>query len=83
MRSLGIDIGTTNIKIVELSGTLNSINLENYGILETYGYLERNNAVIQTNYFKLVEETTSDLLKKLLEVEAKNKKSYFFFANFF
>jgi len=83
MRSLGIDIGTTNIKIVELSGTLNSINLENYGILETYGYLERNNAVIQTNYFKLVEETTADLLKKLLDVvKPKTKRAIFSLSTF-
>jgi len=66
MRALGIDVGTTNIKIVELSGSAGEINLENYGVLETYSYLERPNAAIQTSYFKIVEEITFDLLKKLL-----------------
>jgi type IV pilus assembly protein PilM len=78
MRVLGIDIGTTNIKAVELSGTADKIVLENYGILETYGYLERNNATIQSNYFKLVEEVTEDLLKKLfLILKPKTKHVVF------
>jgi len=78
MRVLGIDIGTTNIKAVELSGTTDNIVLENYGILETYGYLERNNATIQSNYFKLVEEISVDLLKKLfLILKPKTKHVVF------
>lgn len=76
MRGLGIDIGTTNIKVVELSGSLDEIKLENYGILETYGYLERPNAAIQTSYFKIVEEITTDLLKKLfLTLKPKTKRA--------
>ncbi|HOX21402.1 MAG TPA: pilus assembly protein PilM, partial [Candidatus Paceibacterota bacterium] len=67
MRSLGVDIGTSNIKIVELSKSGSEIVLDNYGILETYGYLDRPNAAIQSSYFKIVEETTVDLLKKLLK----------------
>jgi len=67
MRSLGIDIGTSNIKIVELSQSSGGVALENYGILETYGYLDRPNAAIQSSYFKIVEETSVDLLKKLLK----------------
>lgn len=78
MRTLGIDIGTTNIKAVELSGTLNNIILENYGILETYGYLERSNAAIQTNYFKLVEEITTELLKQLFSAFKPKTKRVFF-----
>lgn len=76
MRGLGIDIGTTNIKVVELAGSLDEIKLENYGILETYGYLERPNAAIQTSYFKIVEEITTDLLKKLfLALKPKTKRA--------
>ena len=78
MRTLGIDIGTTNIKAVELSGTINNMVLENYGILETYGYLERSNAAIQTNYFKLVEEITVELLRQLFLVfKPKTKRAFF------
>jgi len=76
MRSLGVDIGTTNIKIVELSSSGNEISLENYGVLETYSYLERPNAAIQSSYFKIVEEITSDLVKKLLAtLKPKTRRS--------
>jgi len=76
MRSLGVDIGTTNIKMVELSSSGNEISLENYGVLETYSYLERPNAAIQSSYFKIVEEVTSDLVKKLLStLKPKTRRS--------
>jgi len=64
---LGIDIGTTSIKLVELRKTQNRIELTNYGILEKYGHLERVNDAIQTNNFKLLEESTALLLKELIE----------------
>ena len=76
MRSLGVDIGTTNIKMVELSSSGNEISLENYGVLETYSYLERPNAAIQSSYFKIVEEITGDLVKKLLStLKPKTRRS--------
>ena len=64
---LGIDIGTTSIKLVELRKTKNRMELTNYGILEKYGHLERVNDAIQTNNFKLLEESTALLLKELIE----------------
>lgn len=67
MRFLGVDIGTANIKVVELSSSDGQITLENYGILETYNYLERPNAAIQTSYFKIVEKLTANLLKKVIK----------------
>jgi type IV pilus assembly protein PilM len=61
---------------VELSGSGNEISLENYGVLETYSYLERPNAAIQSSYFKIVEEITGDLLKKLLAtLKPKTRRS--------
>jgi len=76
MRSLGVDIGTTNIKMVELSSSGSEISLENYGVLETYSYLERPNAAIQSSYFKIVEEITGDLVKKLLStLKPKTRRS--------
>jgi type IV pilus assembly protein PilM len=67
-RCLGIDIGTTTIKVVLLSFGNNQPKLESYGILENYAHLERVNEAIQTSNFKLVEKTTAkylgDLLKK-------------------
>jgi len=63
---LGIDIGTTSLKIVELKRKEGRMELSNYGILEKYGHLERINDAIQTSTFKLLEESTALLLKQLL-----------------
>jgi len=63
---LGIDIGTTSLKIVELKRKEGRVELSNYGILEKYGHLERINDAIQTSTFKLLEESTALLLKQLL-----------------
>ena len=61
---LGIDIGTTSIKLVELLKTRQKIELTNYGILEKYGHLERINDAIQTNSFKFLEESTALIFKQ-------------------
>lgn len=64
---LGIDIGTTALKVVELRRVNNKIELSNYGILEKYGHLERINDAIQTSTFKLLEESTALLLRQVLK----------------
>jgi len=64
---LGVDIGTTSIKMVELSKGRIQPRLLNYGILETYGHLERFNDAIQTSFLKIAERQTSEFLKMLLE----------------
>ncbi len=64
---LGIDIGTTSIKVAEIGKGKNSPELKNYGILESYGHLERVNNAIQTSSLKLVEADTVELLKLLLK----------------
>ncbi len=69
---LGVDIGTTAIKIVEMSGK-GKPQIVNYGILETHGYLNRQNAAIQTGNLKAVERETAALLRRL--VEAANFKA--------
>jgi len=65
-RIIGIDIGTTSIKAVELSREGGVIKLSGYGILENYGHLERMNDAIQTSSLKLLDEVTADMLKRLL-----------------
>lgn len=73
---LGVDIGTTSIKIAEISGTQQEPELKNYGILETHGHLERINSAIQTNTLKIVEKDTIELLKMLLrESDFKTKEA--------
>lgn len=80
---LGIDIGTTSIKLVELRKTKRKIELTNYGILEKYGHLERINDAIQTNAFKLLEESTALLLKELIEKsKTKNRQAYMALPSF-
>lgn len=69
---LGVDIGTSSIKIVEVLKSLKKPQLKAYGILETYGHLERLNNAIQTSSLKILEKETSELLKALL-VEMKTK----------
>ncbi len=63
---LGVDIGTTSIKIVELKQGKQSPELLNYSILETQGSLARPNQALQTSSLKLFEDETVDLLKAAL-----------------
>ena len=71
---LGIDIGTVSIKMVEFYKKGENLVLDNYGILETKGYLERGNEAIQTSSLKLVEKEAVELLQILLrEVNPKSK----------
>ncbi len=60
---IGVDIGTTSIKIVELG---KDKRLLNYGILETSGYLERFNTAIQTSTLNLFEQEVVNYLRILL-----------------
>ena len=64
---LGVDIGTTSIKMVEILKGRRQPKLQNYGILESYGHLERLNNAIQTSSLKIMEKETASLLKLLLE----------------
>ena len=69
---LGVDIGTTSIKIAEIAKAKSSdtgpkFKLTNYGLLETYSHLERVNSAIQASGLKIVEKEAASLLKMLLE----------------
>ncbi len=64
---LGVDIGTTSIKVAEIVRGRERLKLTNYGILETHAYLERFNEALQTSSLKIGEETTADYLKLLLQ----------------
>jgi type IV pilus assembly protein PilM len=75
--SLGIDIGTTSIKIVELKYFQGKTELSNYGILEKYGHLERVNDAIQTSSFKILEESTALMIRDLLKTSKIDAKPAF------
>ena len=64
---LGVDIGTTSIKFVEVKKTDGQSELLNYGDLESYGHLERPNNAIQTSTLKMLDRETAELLKILLK----------------
>src|SRR3989338_5210083 len=64
---LGVDIGTTSIKIVEVHGVRGKPKFTNYGILESQSHLERTGGAIQTSDLKLVDKDTGELLKLILK----------------
>ncbi len=75
---LGIDVGTTSIKVVELEHQNGAIALRNYGMLENTGHLERENAAIQTSSLKIMDEMTAGLLKELLNQMGPTSKNAVF-----
>ncbi|MFH0712845.1 MAG: pilus assembly protein PilM, partial [Candidatus Jorgensenbacteria bacterium] len=71
---LGVDIGTTSIKMAEVSRKGADFKLVNYGVLETKNYLEHPNQAIQTGSLEIVEREAVNLLNILLhEVKPKTK----------
>ncbi|MGC9046638.1 MAG: type IV pilus assembly protein PilM [Minisyncoccia bacterium] len=74
-RIIGLDIGTSSIKAVELTRIKGKLILTNYGILNTKQYLVLPNAAIQTPSLKIVDKNLISLLKILLKetkFKAKN-----------
>jgi len=69
---LGVEIGTTTIKVIEIERTERQTRLKNYGILETYGYLERFNNALQTSSLRAMESEISAYLGVVLQ-QAKIK----------
>ncbi len=64
---LGIDIGTSSIKLAQLGMDENRVKLETYGLLETYGKVELVQGTIQTSSVNLLGSQVVELLKNLLE----------------
>lgn len=73
--SLGVDIGTASLKVVELTSEKGKLFLKNYGLLESHGHLERLNDAVQTSSLKILDRETAELLKKLLD-EVKPNATY-------
>ncbi len=64
---VGVDIGTTSIKMVEVKAGTQLPELVNYGLLESNGHLVRANRVLQTSSFKIFETDAADMLHSLIE----------------
>ena len=60
---LGVDIGTTSIKIAEIIPEKIGARLGNYGMLETFGYLTRGNTALQASGLKIFEQEVGQYLK--------------------
>ena len=63
---LGVDIGTTSIKLVEVKQGKKLPQIVNYAHLQSSGHLVRSNDVLQTSSMKLFEDEIIDLLKVAL-----------------
>src|SRR5258708_14607872 len=63
---LGVDIGTTSIKVVEVRGGAQRPQVVNYGFLESSGYLARANQALQTSSLKIFEADIVELLKTIV-----------------
>ncbi len=64
---LGIDIGTTSIKVVEVRKGDKKPRVVNYGFLESSGYLARANQALQTSGLKIFERDAVELLKTVVK----------------
>ena len=72
---VGVDIGTSSIKVVQLRRSEGRYKLDTYGELQTYGYLERLNDPLQTKSLKILEAHVIEMVKELLkEAEITTKK---------
>ncbi len=72
---LGVDIGTTSIKVVEVKPGKKRPLVTNYGLLESSGYLARANQALQTSSLKIFEADVTELLKTIMRqmgTRAKN-----------
>ena len=69
---LGVDIGTTSIKIVKFKSGKKP-ELEDYAILESYRHFERANETIQTSNLKMLDKTTTEFLQQAIKnLDVKN-----------
>jgi type IV pilus assembly protein PilM len=64
---LGIDIGTSSIKVVQLKKIEDKFKLETYGEISTIGYVERLNESFQSNSLKALEAITREMVKVVLD----------------
>ncbi|HUX36108.1 MAG TPA: type IV pilus assembly protein PilM [Candidatus Paceibacterota bacterium] len=73
---LGVDIGTTSIKITEVEQGKKMPRLTNYCMLEDKGSLLRANTAIQASNLKLFENEVVDLLKAAIaEIKPKTMEA--------
>lgn len=75
--SLGVDLGTTSVKIVELSKNKDGkIKLETYGSLESIAYSQYLEETLQSSTVKISDQQAAEMIKKLIkETKVKTNKA--------
>jgi len=85
--SVGIDIGTSEIKVVQLSSAGGKIRLENYGLISAKAFYQRPFRTFEKNTLLLSTEDIIQAIKAIFEeAKIKTKSAYFSipdFASFF
>jgi len=66
-RYLGVDIGTTSVKVVEVERGERKPRLVNYALLESQNSLARANTAFQTSSLKLFDQEITELLSLTLK----------------
>lgn len=80
--SLGIDIGTTSIKIIELQNGGKKFKLKNYGEYRLLSFRQKP-LLIESSSFFIFEEDLPNIIKKILkEANIKERKAVFSFPIF-
>lgn len=72
---LGVDIGTTSIKVVEVKQGKQGPRITNYGFLESSSYLARANQALQTSSLKIFESDVVELLKTIVREMGTSTKA--------
>jgi len=65
--ALGIDMGTSSVKVVELYRAGVEVRLRNYGISDIYGEPHRVTSMNQVSAFKMQERDMADMIRAILE----------------
>ncbi len=81
--SLGIDIGTHSIKVVEISGGIDNLTLENYGEIFMRDFTGKSPIKGASGSFLYSNEEIAEALKQILEeADIKSRRAYFSMPDF-
>lgn len=71
---LGIDIGTSSVKVAEIAGNAKEATLLSYGELRSYGYLTRLREPLQSSALTMLESDVAEMIRNILEVSGARSR---------
>ena len=71
---LGIDIGTSSVKVAEIAGSAKEATLLSYGELRSYGYLTRLREPLQSSALTMLESDVAEMIRNILEVSGARSR---------